>query len=185
MMNDEERLKFFCPTLLAADGVTKLKLLGTGRLSMEYSDADIESAMSIYVNAIELANVSSLDVALVDGRFRLQCALKLLPYMEGNGTVLIHDFWVRAPYHGVLKYYDVIGYARSVVALRKKTGLSKEEERGVYKKYMTREHGMCFNPPSLSCSLNQKYVTINFFHTNFLSTRFSFNLFCCATSIMG
>lgn len=53
----------------------------------------------------------------------------------------MHDFWVRFDdYKDVLKYYYVIGYARSVVALRKtELGLSKEDELNAYKKYMNRQ----------------------------------------------
>ena len=92
--------------------------------------------MSIYVNAVDKCSIESLDIVLVDGRFRLQCALKLLPYLHKDSVLLLHDFWIRRPYHEVLKYYDVIGYARSVVALQKKGDLSKDDELGVYLKYM-------------------------------------------------
>lgn len=142
MSAKEKRLHFYCPELLAPDG-TKLELLATGRLSSKSSDADVEAAMDQYVNAIDKLNVTYLDVALVDGRFRVQCALKLLPYLSSDSVLLIHDFWVRyKPYHDVLDYFDVIGYARSVVAMKKKTdlNLSDEEEKDVYKKFMTREH---------------------------------------------
>ena len=49
----------------------------------------------------------------------------------------MHDFFVRIKSYGtVLEYYDVIGYARSVVALKKKKGLEAEED--IYKQYMNR-----------------------------------------------
>ena len=76
---------------------------------------------------MEEGSVTKFDVALVDGRFRLQCALKLLPYLHSESVLLMHDFWLRIPaYKDVLDYYYVIGYARSVVALKKKPGLSLE-----------------------------------------------------------
>lgn len=146
MIEEERRLRFHCPRLLAADGVTELRLLGVGKIPKAASDADVESAMDIYVNSVSRStsetNVTKFDAALVDGRFRVQCALKLLPYLDPDSVVLIHDFWVRINAYGVvLEYYDVIGYARSVVALKKKTGLFEtlEEESNVYKKYMKRE----------------------------------------------
>lgn len=145
MREDEGRLHFHCPALTKADGVTPLALLGVGKISGKTPNEDVESAMSIYVNSVtasmQEANVTSFDVALVDGRFRVQCALKLLPYLRDKSVVLMHDFWVRyQPYKVVLDYYYVIGYARSVVALRKRElGLTKGEERDVYNKYMKRK----------------------------------------------
>lgn len=139
MIEDENRLQFYCPEMTGANGVTKVQLLETGRISKDTPHADVEAAMSIYVNSIDNLNVKSLDMVLVDGRFRLQCALKLLPFLENDSILLLHDFWIRKPYHEVLKYYDVIGYARSVVALQKKSNLSRDEETRVYLKYMSYE----------------------------------------------
>ena len=98
--------------------------------------------MDIYVNSLSRSfnetGVRMFDVALVDGRFRVQCAIKLLPYLHDDSVLLMHDFWVRIKSYGaVLEYYDVIGYARSVVALKKKKGL--ESEADIYKKFMNRE----------------------------------------------
>ena len=100
--------------------------------------------MDIYVNSIDKTNLTSIDIALVDGRFRYQCALKLLPFLHADSVLLMHDFWLRADYHAVFDYYYVIGYARSVVALKKKPNLfsigGREEERNIYKAFMKREH---------------------------------------------
>ena len=138
MVTNEKRLKFYCPELTGADGVTKVKLEETGRIAKDAPEADVEAAMSVYVNSIDKLNLGqSLDIVLVDGRFRLQCALKLLSYITNDSVVLIHDFWVRPPYHKVLEYYNVIGYARSIVALKKKSNLTKEQELQVYQKFMT------------------------------------------------
>lgn len=139
MTEDEKRMHFYCPELTGADGTTLVKLEETGRISKNTPKKDVEAAMSTYVNAIDTFDLKSLDIALVDGRFRIQCALKLLPYLHSESVLLLHDFWVRKPYHEVLKYYHVIGYARSVVALKKKGDLSREQEREVYKNYMTYE----------------------------------------------
>ena len=136
MTNDEKRMHFMCPELYGADGVTKVELKETGRIEASTAQKDVEAAMSIYVNSIDKLSVTTLDMALVDGRFRIQCALKLLPYLTNDSVLVLHDFWIRKPYHKVLEYYNVIGYARSVVALRKKGDLSEEQEKNVYQNYM-------------------------------------------------
>ncbi|KAL7553272.1 hypothetical protein ACHAWF_016531 [Thalassiosira exigua] len=145
MREEEGRLRFHCEELRGAVG-------DVGKLSRSASDADVEAAMAGYVGSIdgaaEEANVAYFDVALVDGRFRVQCALKLLPYLKSESVLIMHDFWVRyrsnkeknLGYGKVLDYYYVIGYARSIVALRKKEGLSEEVEASAYKSYMKKEH---------------------------------------------
>ena len=141
MIEKEKRLQYACPELTGADGVAKLNLFETGRLSRGAPIPDVEAAMSIYVNSIEKLGIEKpLDMALVDGRFRVQCAVKLLPYLHHDSVLLMHDFWIRKPYHVVLDYYDVIGYARSAVALKKKMEiLSAEQEKNEFKKFMTYE----------------------------------------------
>lgn len=49
-----------------------------------------------------------IDLALVDGRFRVACVLKIILscYENSNLKILIHDFWDREQYHHVLKYLD-------------------------------------------------------------------------------
>jgi len=51
-----------------------------------------------------------IDLALIDGRFRIACTLKLILecHKNTNLKILIHDFWNRKKYHIVLKYLDVI-----------------------------------------------------------------------------
>lgn len=48
------------------------------------------------------------DVALIDGRARRLCALKIIPYLKPNAVVVIHDWCLRPPYHCVLDYYDLV-----------------------------------------------------------------------------
>ena len=114
-------------------------------LNTNFDSGDIEAAMRIYVDAsftraVSETDVKILDVALVDGRFRTQCALKLLPFLGPDSILLLHDFWVRQnAYKIVLDYYYVVGYARSVVALKKKEDVFDSEET-IYEKYMKTQY---------------------------------------------
>ena len=51
-----------------------------------------------------------LDLALVDGRFRMACTLKIILecHKNNNIKILIHDFWNRPHYKVVLKYLDTV-----------------------------------------------------------------------------
>ncbi|MBZ0166753.1 MAG: hypothetical protein K8I00_08085 [Candidatus Omnitrophica bacterium] len=50
---------------------------------------------------------SSHDLVFVDGRFRIACTLNSILHTPDNCTIMIHDFWNRPEYHGVLKFLNV------------------------------------------------------------------------------
>ena len=136
-MVEEGRLEFVCKAPIRDDG-SEIKVLQEGRLPDEMLAADVATIAISYVNAVEDLDHAFFDVALVDGRFRVACALKLLNYLHSNSILFMHDFWVRQQYHVVLEYYDVIGYARSVVALRKKSILPLGFKT-VYQQFLTKK----------------------------------------------
>jgi len=92
-------------------------------------------AWQAYVSVIDLYNQSSIGVVLVDGRFRVACALKALAHMvASNGTLLLHDAR-RPPYTDIFKYYDVIAEAGQLVALKPKPVLPHQYQ-AAWKKYV-------------------------------------------------
>ena len=78
--------------------------------------ADAVLVERMYVNEIDeipLANgftASVYDVVLIDGRFRIECALKLLSagHINAESVVMIHDYRERAQYHVVEEFFDRI-----------------------------------------------------------------------------
>jgi hypothetical protein len=56
-------------------------------------------------------------VVLVDGRFRVACALQAALWIGPGDVVLVHDFWSRKPYHVLLDYLLPIARAGTMVAL--------------------------------------------------------------------
>jgi len=61
-------------------------------------------------------NRKSIDLVLIDGRFRVACTLKTIISCRENENlkILIHDFWNREHYHIVLKYLDVVKKAGTI-----------------------------------------------------------------------
>jgi hypothetical protein len=113
MAEHEGRLRFHCPERVGADGRTRLDLRAVGKLPPNTSDEDVKMDMGIYVNSVAHAavdaGVGKFDAALVDGRYRMQCALRLLPYLNDDSVLIMHDFWVRLKaYEVVLDYYYVV-----------------------------------------------------------------------------
>jgi len=61
-----------------------------------------------------------VDLILIDGRFRVACALNLFDQIENNTTIIFDDFLNRKNYHVVLEYYDIVMKAGRTVILKKR-----------------------------------------------------------------
>ena len=77
-----------------------------------------------YSNAITQIgdDVKKLDVVLIDGRFRVACALKIHSLIRDDCVVLFDDFMNRPFYHVVLDYYEIVKHTpnKHMVVLKKK-----------------------------------------------------------------
>lgn len=78
-----------------------------------------------------------IDLALVDGRFRVACVLKIILSCHENKqmNILIHDFWRRSRYHVVLKYLDVVNKADSIGLFTIKNDIDLESVKNDYEVY--------------------------------------------------
>lgn len=62
-----------------------------------------------------------VDFVLVDGRFRVACALAAVPRLAPGAHLLLHDFWARPAYQApVLRHFDLLGSAASLALLQPK-----------------------------------------------------------------
>ena len=64
----------------------------------------------------------SIDLVLIDGRFRVACCLKCYDIIKDNCLIAFDDFLNRPYYHAVLKYFDIIEKTQDnkMVILKKK-----------------------------------------------------------------
>ncbi len=67
-------------------------------------------------NIFKAIDSKLIDLALVDGRFRVACILKIILECHANKNleILIHDFWNKEQYHVVLKYLNTIEKADTI-----------------------------------------------------------------------
>ena len=88
-------------------------------------------------NIFNLIKKSNLDLALVDGRFRVACTIKIVLECHANKnlTIMIHDFWNREEYHVVLKYLDPIDKADTLGLFSIKKSVDLESARRDYEEY--------------------------------------------------
>ena len=77
------------------------------------------------------------DMVLIDGRFRVACALTVLTKSDttNNPYVLIHDFNNRPEYHCVLLFYKVIETVDTLVVLQKKDSYDNDFAKVLLEKY--------------------------------------------------
>jgi hypothetical protein len=78
-----------------------------------------------YIRAVNTFN-KKFDKVLIDGRARQWCGIEVLPYIDNNSIIFVHD-WVRDRYHTLLEYYYIVEEipsnqldANGLVVLRKK-----------------------------------------------------------------
>mgnify|MGYP003130566599 CR=1 FL=1 len=68
------------------------------------------------------------DVIFIDGRCRSMCAYLATHLLKDDGYVLVHDFIPRQYYHGLLKWYDVVDKAGTLIILTKRKGGLRSNE---------------------------------------------------------
>lgn len=71
-----------------------------------------------YSNAINNIDNSNIDLVLIDGRFRVACALKC--FNLENCLILFDDFLNRPHYHIILEFYDIVERGKIMVCLKRK-----------------------------------------------------------------
>lgn len=87
-----------------------------------------------YSNQILLLNendVKTIDLILVDGRFRVACCLKCFDVINNDCFIIVDDFFNRPEYYILSEFYDIVDNTtdEQMVILRKKkniTTISKE-----------------------------------------------------------
>jgi hypothetical protein len=79
-----------------------------------------------------------VDFVLVDGRFRVACALTALLKARPDALVALHDFWTRLQIYGeILPFFDVIGRAGSLAILASRQNLDQARIETLLGQYLS------------------------------------------------
>ena len=70
-------------------------------------------------------DTARLDLVLIDGRFRVACALEAALRCSENTALVIHDFWNRPAYHGLLSHLEVLERCASMGVFRIKRSFDR------------------------------------------------------------
>ena len=83
-----------------------------------------------YSGAIQKYGDKTVDLILIDGRFRVACCLKCFDIISDSCLIAFDDFLDRKPYHIVLNFYDIIEKTKDerMAILRKKSVASPSRE---------------------------------------------------------
>ena len=128
------------PDVSHAEGAGRLRFVHadigrTGEYGMPL-DASAQARWPAYYEAVwtDPATVEA-DIVLVDGRFRVACALEALARCRPHTILLFHDFWNRTPYHPVLAFTDWLGSCDSLAILRRKAVIDPAHFESVRRLY--------------------------------------------------
>ena len=75
-----------------------------------------------YIEYVDKLN-KKYDIVLIDGRARLDCAKYIIPYLNENAVIFIHDYFHRPQYYKVTDYYtqvDAVTSGQSIAAFKLK-----------------------------------------------------------------
>jgi hypothetical protein len=78
-----------------------------------------------------------IDTVLIDGRFRVACAMKTILECHKNKRlrILIHDFWNRDAYHIVLSHLTETARADTLGVFAIKNNIDLDSVRETYEQY--------------------------------------------------
>lgn len=99
-------------------------------------DANKELFPAYSTQVFDQIDTNHIDLVLVDGRFRVACALRTVKECAGQDDlrVLFHDF-DRQHYHVVLKYLDNVSQADSLAVLKPKKEIDLDQLEKDFQEY--------------------------------------------------
>ena len=85
---------------------------------------------SNHITKLSKEEQDSIDIVLIDGRFRVACCLKCYDVIKDDCLIAFDDFLNRRHYHIVLKYFDIIEKTpdNRMVILKKKKNVNIPKE---------------------------------------------------------
>lgn len=75
-----------------------------------------------YIEYVDTIN-KNYDIVLIDGRARVECAKYVIPCLNDDAVVLVHDYFPRSHYYSINQYYeriDAVTSGQSIAAFKLK-----------------------------------------------------------------
>lgn len=118
------------PEIATAEQAGRLRLLGAdiggvGEFGFPRDKTNRDAWPRYYESVWDDAAAIDADLVLIDGRFRVACALEAIARCRPHAILLFHDFWNRTPYHPALAFTDWLGSCDSLAILRRKPSIDQ------------------------------------------------------------
>lgn len=88
-----------------------------------------------YWSALDEETAKGVDIVLVDGRFRVACALNALLLLRPGALVAIHDYWNRPKYQVVGPFGETVEKVDTLVVLRRRPDADLEAMRALLERH--------------------------------------------------
>lgn len=72
------------------------------------ASTDEMSRYSDYLPALGKEEAKKIDLVLIDGRFRVACALKAFDYLRKDAYIAFDDYYPRRKYHVIQHFYKIV-----------------------------------------------------------------------------
>uniref|UniRef100_A0A6C0KYD9 Methyltransferase n=1 Tax=viral metagenome TaxID=1070528 RepID=A0A6C0KYD9_9ZZZZ len=90
--------------------------------------------MEKYSKIHNLIKLDDIDTILIDGRFRVSCALQIHDHIKDNAIIIFDDFFGREDSYGeILNYYSIYERINHMALMKKKNTLIP---KNIYEKYL-------------------------------------------------
>lgn len=70
-----------------------------------------------YIDCVTTLPYAHYDKVLIDGRVRVDCARRILPYLSQDSLVFVHDYFERPRYHSIYEHYTLVDADRKTPSL--------------------------------------------------------------------
>lgn len=110
----------------------------TGRWGYPISEVSSNLFPNYSKDIFSTLDANKIDTVLIDGRFRVACALSVIINISAtkHTHILIHDFWNREKYHIVLKYLTKVDQIDTLGVFQIKNNIdlnSVKQDYDIYK----------------------------------------------------
>lgn len=100
-------------------------------------DSHTEKFENLSSDIFSQMDVSKIDTILIDGRFRVACAMMsiLKCHANPNLKILIHDYSIRDTYSIVENFLEISDFSKTLYSFRIKNDINMSEVNNYYEQY--------------------------------------------------
>ena len=107
----------------------------TEKWSRPISDEKRDNYPDYSVGIYQNINSKDIDLAFIDGRFRVACVLGVILNCSKDIKILVHDYPEREYYHVIEEFLDIVEIADTLYSFKIKDNVDIERVKELYEEY--------------------------------------------------